>query len=160
MQLLKSIVLITVALAAAIHLACAADQQPQQQQQQQEQHEHFVPQQSLELTQTEARSVAAQLSRQFIDALYDLRTASENRSASVSNQARAKDSDDDMGGDEDDSTTKLINKAARAFRPIVKEFASVVNSALPAGPARQLVKATADAVDSLMPLILKYALGI
>ncbi|KAJ2078752.1 hypothetical protein H4R24_004254 [Coemansia sp. RSA 988] len=154
MQLLKSIVFITVALAAGIHLVFATDQQ------QQEQQEHFVSQQGQELTQSEAKSLAAQLSRQFIDALYDLRTASENMSVSVSNQTRAKDSDDGMGGGEDDSTTKLINKAARAFRPIVKQFVSVVDSVLPDGPAHQLAKATADTVDSLMPLILKYALGI
>ncbi|KAJ2846676.1 hypothetical protein IWW36_004238 [Coemansia brasiliensis] len=111
-----------------------------------------------ELTQNEARTIAAQLSRQFIDRLYELRAASELKPLSNNAQERAKDDDD--FNDSDDSTTKLINKAAHALRPIVKEFSNVVNSAIPAGPGRQLVKATADAVDSLMPLILKYALGI
>ncbi|KAJ2776648.1 hypothetical protein H4R18_005556 [Coemansia javaensis] len=114
-----------------------------------------LPAAPRDLTQPEARAAAAQLGRQFVDALYDLRTSIADPAAAA--HVRAKDDD---AGDDDDSTTKLINKAARAFRPIVKEMAAVVNSALPAGPQRQLVKATADAVDSLMPLILKYALGI
>ncbi|KAJ2828489.1 hypothetical protein IWW50_001357, partial [Coemansia erecta] len=95
--------------------------------------------------------------RQFVDRLYELRTVSEQLTNANSHE-RAKDDDD--SGDSDDTTAKLVNKAARALRPIVKEFANVVGVALPVGPARQLVKATADAVDSLMPLILKYALGI
>ncbi|KAI9476705.1 hypothetical protein LPJ55_001996 [Coemansia sp. RSA 990] len=115
------------------------------------------PEPAPELSQNEARTIAAQLSRQFIDRLYELRAASELKPSSNA-QERAKDDDD--FNDSDDSTTKLINKAAHALRPIVKEFSNVVNSAIPAGPGRQLVKATADAVDSLMPLILKYALGI
>ncbi|KAJ1726897.1 hypothetical protein LPJ61_004887 [Coemansia biformis] len=119
-----------------------------------------APAPAHELTQAEARSAAAQLGREFVDALFELRAAGERRAAAATGgQARAKDDDGDSG-DSDDSTTKLINKAARAFRPIVKEMATVVTSALPAGPPRQLVKATADAIDSLMPLILKYALGI
>ncbi|KAJ2501741.1 hypothetical protein GGH96_001705 [Coemansia sp. RSA 1972] len=112
-----------------------------------------------EMTQSEARSVAAQLSREFVDRLYELRVISEQLTSAAANKVRAKDDDDDSG-DSDDSTAKLVNKAAHAIRPIVKEFANVVSSALPVGPARQLVKSTADAVDSLMPLILKYALGI
>ncbi|KAJ2607383.1 hypothetical protein H4S08_004846 [Coemansia sp. RSA 1365] len=137
------------ALAAAIHLAFAADQQQ----------EHFVPPQSLKLTQSEARSQMEQLSRQFVDALYDLRADSDNRASSVNSQARANDAKDDTSNNEDDTTSKLINKAARAFRPIVKEFASVVYDVLPLGPARELIKAAADSVDSLVPLILKFALG-
>ncbi|KAJ2508165.1 hypothetical protein GGI11_006158, partial [Coemansia sp. RSA 2049] len=86
-------------------------------------------------------------------------SASSNANADAGVQNRAKD-DDDVGDSDDDSTTKLINKAANALRPVIKELASVVNGVLPAGPSRQLVKATANAVDSLMPLILKYALGI
>ncbi|KAJ2377890.1 hypothetical protein GGI05_006805 [Coemansia sp. RSA 2603] len=115
--------------------------------------------QNTELTQAEAREMAANLSMQLIDSLYEMRALSEQKTSNPVN--RAKDDDDD-GGDSDsgDTTTKLINKAASALRPIVKEFANVVSTALPAGPQRQLIKATANAVDSLMPLILKYALGI
>ncbi|KAJ2765113.1 hypothetical protein IWQ56_004228 [Coemansia nantahalensis] len=114
------------------------------------------------MSQAEARAAAAKLGREFVDALYELREASDQRAAAAAEtlgaQARAKSDDDD--GDSDDSTSSLLNKAARAFRPIVKEMANIVSSALPPGPARQLVKAAANAVDSLMPLILKYALGI
>ncbi|PIA18568.1 hypothetical protein COEREDRAFT_85047 [Coemansia reversa NRRL 1564] len=149
MQMLRLLAFIAMALAAAVHLAFAADQQQ----------EHFVPLQSLKLTQSEARSQMEQLSRQFVDALYDLRADSENRASFVSNQARANGGNDNTSNNEDDTTAKLINKAARAFRPIVKEFASVVYDVLPIGPARELIKATADSVDSLVPLILKYALG-
>ncbi|KAJ1720419.1 hypothetical protein LPJ53_004945 [Coemansia erecta] len=115
--------------------------------------------QHTELTQAEARELAANLSMQLIDSLYEMRALSEQKTSNPIN--RAKDDDDD-GGDSDsgDTTTKLINKAASALRPIVKEFANVVSTALPVGPQRQLIKATANAVDSLMPLILKYALGI
>ncbi|KAJ2635141.1 hypothetical protein GGF40_003788 [Coemansia sp. RSA 1286] len=114
--------------------------------------------QHAELTHTEARELAAQLSMQLIDSLYEMRALSEQKPANAIN--RAKDDDDGGDSDSDDTTTKLLNKAASALRPIVKEFANVVSSALPAGPQRQLIKATANAVDSLMPLILKYALGI
>ncbi|KAJ2777032.1 hypothetical protein GGI15_004643 [Coemansia interrupta] len=115
--------------------------------------------QHTDLTQAEARELAASLSMQLIDSLYEMRALSEQKTGNPVN--RAKDDDDD-GGDSDsgDTTTKLINKAASALRPIVKEFANVVSTALPVGPQRQLIKATANAVDSLMPLILKYALGI
>ncbi|KAJ2658879.1 hypothetical protein IWW48_003779 [Coemansia sp. RSA 1200] len=123
--------------------------------------------QDHELSQSEAKVLVQQLSGHLIDTLYELRSqveqkhasASTNASANVGMQNRAKDNDD-FGDSDDDSTTKLINKAANALRPIIKELASVVNGILPAGPSRQLVKATANAIDSLMPLILKYALGI
>ncbi|KAJ1832577.1 hypothetical protein IWW55_000940 [Coemansia sp. RSA 2706] len=141
MQLRRLLVIFTLSLFALFQFAVA------------EQESALAPA-SSELTRDEARVIAAQLSRQFVDRLYELRAFSEQRA----NQLRAKDDDD--SGDSDDSTAKLVNKAAHALRPIVKEFSNVVNSALPAGPARQLVKATTDAVDSLMPLILKYALGI
>ncbi|KAJ1726713.1 hypothetical protein LPJ72_006239, partial [Coemansia sp. Benny D160-2] len=123
--------------------------------------------QDRELSQSEAKALVQQLSGRLIDTLYELRaqveqkraSASSNANADAGTQNRAKD-DDDVGDSDDDSTTKLINKAANALRPIIKELASVVNGVLPAGPSRQLVKAAANAVDSLMPLILKYALGI
>ncbi|KAJ2509724.1 hypothetical protein H4217_008205 [Coemansia sp. RSA 1939] len=123
--------------------------------------------QDRELSQSEAKALVQQLSGRLIDTLYELRAQVEQKRASASSNAnadagvqnRAKD-DDDVGDSDDDSTTKLINKAANALRPVIKELASVVNGVLPAGPSRQLVKATANAVDSLMPLILKYALGI
>ncbi|KAJ2221898.1 hypothetical protein H4R99_007202 [Coemansia sp. RSA 1722] len=128
--------------------------------QQMQQPAHSLPSSSqhAELTHTEARELAAQLSMQLIDSLYEMRALSEQKPANAVN--RAKDDDDGGDSDSDDTTTKLLNKAASALRPIVKEFANVVSSALPAGPQRQLIKATANAVDSLMPLILKYALGI
>ncbi|KAJ1667502.1 hypothetical protein EV178_001231 [Coemansia sp. RSA 1646] len=119
-----------------------------------------------ELSQAEAKALVQQLSGRLVDTLYEIRTLVEKRrtvtSANSGVQNRAKDDDDSSSDsdDSDDSTTKLINKAAHALRPIIKELASVVNGVLPAGPSRQLVKATANAVDSLMPLILKYALGI
>ncbi|KAJ2158986.1 hypothetical protein GGF46_003354 [Coemansia sp. RSA 552] len=109
---------------------------------------------NTELTQAEARTIAARLSSQFVDRLYELRTATEHLG-----QARAKDDDLGDNDDPDDSTNKLINKAAKALRPIIKELATVVNTALPAGPSRQLVKTSTDAVDNLLPLILKYAIG-
>ncbi|KAJ2542865.1 hypothetical protein EV175_006025 [Coemansia sp. RSA 1933] len=124
-----------------------------------------VQSQDKELSQAEAKARVQELSGQLIDTLYELRILVEKRraTASAGTLNRAKDDDDSSSSDNDDSdesTTKLINKAAHALRPIIKELASVVNSVLPAGPSRQLVKATASAVDSLMPLILKYALGI
>ncbi|KAJ1992822.1 hypothetical protein EDC05_002606 [Coemansia umbellata] len=102
-----------------------------------------------------AEARVQQLSKQLIDTLFDIRSSVEQQKADTSVLNRAKDDEDD-----DDTTAKLVNKAANALRPIIKELASVVNTTLPAGPARQLVKATANAVDSLLPLILKYALGI
>ncbi|KAJ1754697.1 hypothetical protein LPJ58_004563 [Coemansia sp. RSA 1591] len=110
---------------------------------------------SVEMTQSEAQSIAAQLSRQFVDRLFELRAISEQLTG-ASNKVRVKDGE----GDSDDSAAKLVNKAAHDIRPIIKEFANIVGSALPVGPAHQLAKSAADAVDTLMPLILKYALGI
>ncbi|KAJ1646577.1 hypothetical protein J3B02_004130 [Coemansia erecta] len=145
---------------AGISTVSQKQQPPQQMPQLSQQTIHNLSLQHAELTHAEARELAAQLSMQLIDSLYEMRALSEQKPNNSVN--RAKGDDDDGGGDSDsdDSTTKLLNKAASALRPIVKEFANVVSSALPAGPQRQLIKATANAVDSLMPLILKYALGI
>ncbi|KAJ2488018.1 hypothetical protein IWW37_005009 [Coemansia sp. RSA 2050] len=112
----------------------------------------------------DAYSLATQLGKDFVDALFEARQFAErlaNDTASGLERARGDNDDDDAGGgSESDDTSKLIGKLASAFRPIMKEFVAVVNSILPAGPQRQLVKAAADAVDSLLPLILKYALGL
>ncbi|KAJ1998198.1 hypothetical protein GGI02_004042 [Coemansia sp. RSA 2322] len=109
-----------------------------------------------EVLRADVYAMAEQLSREFVDALFDVRALSLHKSA-VNAQTRARDDDD--GGDSDD-TSKLISQVVSAFRPIVKSFANVVSAVLPAGPQQQLVKAAAGAVDSLLPLILKYALGI
>ncbi|KAJ1781391.1 hypothetical protein LPJ59_007058 [Coemansia sp. RSA 2399] len=129
-------------------------------------HSAPIQDQDKELSQAEVKARVQDLSGRLIGIMYEIRTLVEKRRATVSANAsiqnRAKDDDDSSSDndDSDDSTTKLINKAAHALRPIIKELANAVNSVLPAGPSRQLVKATASAVDSLMPLILKYALGI
>ncbi|KAJ1818680.1 hypothetical protein LPJ60_004191 [Coemansia sp. RSA 2675] len=101
----------------------------------------------------DAYSLATQLGKDFVDVLVETRQLTERFAPGVE---RARDDEDG----ESDETSKLVGKLASAFRPIMKEFVAVVNSILPAGPQRQLVKAAADAVDSLLPLILKYALGI
>ncbi|KAJ2896947.1 hypothetical protein IWW38_001869, partial [Coemansia aciculifera] len=98
-----------------------------------------------------AYTLAQELGKDFVDALYDVKDLAESQIM------RARDEDDD-GGEGD--TSKLINQLASSFRPVMKQFLLVINTALPAGPQRQLVKAAADAVDSLLPLILKYALGL
>ncbi|KAJ2867434.1 hypothetical protein GGH94_000823 [Coemansia aciculifera] len=109
------------------------------------------------VSRADAYSLATQLGKDFVDALYEVRAFNEHIAETVaSGQERARDDDDG----ESDDTSKLITKLASAFRPIMKEFLAVVNTVLPAGPQRQLVKAAADAVDSLLPLILKYALGL
>ncbi|KAJ2435840.1 hypothetical protein GGF42_008993 [Coemansia sp. RSA 2424] len=105
------------------------------------------------VSRVEAYTLAQHLSKDLVDALYQVRAYTEHASAS---QERARDDDD--GGDGD--TSKLINQLASSFRPVMKQLLLVVNTILPAGPQRQLVKAAADAVDSLLPLILKYALGL
>ncbi|KAJ2813079.1 hypothetical protein H4S07_000948 [Coemansia furcata] len=116
---------------------------------------------SAAVSRADAYSLASQMGRDFVDALFEAREYAENMAEpSVSGLERAKDDDDDGGGGESDDTGKLIGKLASAFRPIMKQFVLVVNTVLPAGPQRQLVKAAADAVDSLLPLILKYALGL
>lgn len=113
---------------------------------------------AVDMSQDEARAVAAQLSRDFIDVLYEIRNYKNSNREQL--QRVAKKDDDDFGGDDDDSTTKLISKAANALRPVIKEMASLVNTIIPPGPQRKLIKVTADAIDSMLPLILKYALGI
>ncbi|KAJ2720635.1 hypothetical protein GGI07_004480 [Coemansia sp. Benny D115] len=119
------------------------------------------PQPAAEMSHAEARSMAAQLSVELIDTLYEMRSLAEQKTLADS-VARAKNSEDDDSGDDDsgDSTTKLLNQASSALRPLIKEFGNVVGSVLPAGPQQQLVKATVKAINSLLPLILKYAIGI
>ncbi|KAJ2458859.1 hypothetical protein GGF42_001818 [Coemansia sp. RSA 2424] len=107
------------------------------------------------VSRVEAYTLAQHLSKDLVDALYQVRAYTEH----ASGQERARD-DDDGGGDGDGDTSKLINQLASSFRPVMKQLLLVVNTILPAGPQRQLVKAAADAVDSLLPLILKYALGL
>ncbi|KAI7822301.1 hypothetical protein BX661DRAFT_173120 [Kickxella alabastrina] len=116
-----------------------------------------------EMTQSETRAKIVQLTMQLVDTIYEMRSASsfeqqhqqQQQQESDKTHVRAKGDNDD-----DDTTSKLINIAASAIRPVIKEFANVVGSVLPAGAPQQLIKASANAVDSLLPLILKYAIGL
>ncbi|KAJ1950982.1 hypothetical protein FBU59_000420 [Linderina macrospora] len=105
-----------------------------------------------ELSPSEARAMAMTLAGDVIDSLTAIRAMSQNPKPLI----RAKDDDE---GDDDASPSKIIGQIASAIRPVLKQFTNIVSAAVPEGPQRQLVKATSSAINSLLPLLLKYALA-
>ncbi|KAJ1948757.1 hypothetical protein EC988_005045 [Linderina pennispora] len=102
----------------------------------------------------EAKAIAMKLASDIMDGMTGIRAMSQ----STMHVNRAKDDDD--GDDGEISPSKIISQISTAIKPVLKQFSNILSAAVPEGPQRQLVKATSNAINSLLPLILKYAIGL